>query len=442
MDTLTLDIPHSPRPLSARSCRSIQRVNSCVSSASLKDARTDMRSDSRLSFTSQLDATSAHNSRVSSASQRDNARVKKNVLFTKNQMPSTTSRSENFATSQSDARRKSTPTLKVDSTKPNPLRHSNSFYESRPTSQITLRSFSDNNGENASNKKSYTKASQRRKSTAGKALKQTSTLGNYDSEDCFSNASDTLSESLPQSLCTDNIPPPNSPKMCWEQFEAHLKNIDDFSSNFVSVRPKTTFKSSSAFQSVMKDLYGNSEYGKPPDVIKAKTAASKFLGRKKSVSRIRSVGPGESDLVSNKNTPVERTPSRETVENAKRGWKILRQHTQELMAGKRMNKSNLTWNMLRHTMKGVSNMERARYDLYRRYGVIPTVQDDGTIVQENTMLSERARSAGTVRTSFNFNRSRFSSSASGFGRRTPKPKHTINSFFSQSWTPRCATAEN
>ena len=41
----------------------------------------------------------------------------------------------------------------------------------------------------------------------------------------------------------------------------------------------------------------------------------------------------------------------------------------------------------------MSDLEKSRLDLYRRYGVIPTRGDDGSLVMVNTMLSERARKA-------------------------------------------------
>ena len=42
---------------------------------------------------------------------------------------------------------------------------------------------------------------------------------------------------------------------------------------------------------------------------------------------------------------------------------------------------------------GMSDRQKTRLDLYRRYGIIPTVGPDGQPVMVNTMLSERAQQA-------------------------------------------------
>ncbi|XP_005105120.1 uncharacterized serine-rich protein C215.13 [Aplysia californica] len=230
----------------------------------------------------------------------------------------------------------------------------------------------------------------------------------------------TLAGSLPQSptSAAELAALSSSQRQAWAQFETHVKNIDD-STELISRQPRKTFHASNAFQSVMYDLYGNTEYGKSRGFTKFSTRvghvatfASRFIGRVKSLNAQRN--EEQEDEEEYFEDEVDFQPSRETVENAKRGWKILRQYVQELAAEKRMSQTTLTWNMLRHTIKGLSNMERARYDLYRRYGIIPTVLSDGTVVQENSMLSERARSAQANRTGSipsNQSRGRFSNSA-------------------------------
>ena len=193
----------------------------------------------------------------------------------------------------------------------------------------------------------------------------------------------------------------------WSMFENHVKLIDDCTGSLSNV-PRRTFISSPVFQNVMTDLYGRPEYSKTRAFLQLRSRvgnvaayASRFLGRVKALHAMRASSEEfndddvdfdfefDDDFVDGR----RRQPSAETVENAKRAWRILRNHVMEEAAKKRMSRPALAWDVIRHTLRAGSNLERARLDIYQRYGLIPMVLPDGRVVQENTMLSERARQA-------------------------------------------------
>ncbi|GFR61347.1 hypothetical protein ElyMa_003554900 [Elysia marginata] len=197
----------------------------------------------------------------------------------------------------------------------------------------------------------------------------------------------------------------------WSMFENHVKLIDDCTSSLSNV-PRRTFMSSPVFQNVMTDLYGRPEYSKTRAFLQLRNRvgnvaalASRFLGRVKALHAMRASsedfddGEDDFDFVDFDDdgdgfiNGRRRKPSAQTVENAKRAWKILRNHVMEEAAKKRMSRPALAWDVIRHTLRAGSNLERARLDIYQRYGLVPMVLPDGRVVQENTMLSERARQA-------------------------------------------------
>ncbi|RUS74864.1 hypothetical protein EGW08_017371 [Elysia chlorotica] len=192
----------------------------------------------------------------------------------------------------------------------------------------------------------------------------------------------------------------------WSMFENHVKLIDDCTGSLTNV-PRRTFMSSPVFQNVMTDLYGRPEYSKTRAFLQLRSRvgnvaalASRFLGRVKAMHAMRASSDDlncdedELDFVDfDDDGEFRRQPSAQTVENAKRAWKILRNHVMEEAAKKRMSQPALAWDVIRHTLRAGSNLERARLDIYRRYGLMPMVLPDGRVVQENTMLSERARQA-------------------------------------------------
>lgn len=230
-------------------------------------------------------------------------------------------------------------------------------------------------------------------------LKSSSTDSSDSEEDSPRPSPQSETKSIPPELLLSLMSMAQQSKQAWSDFSNHVKLIDD-STCLISQNPRKSFASSSVFQKAMTDLYGNSEYGKSRGLRKFRrrvgaiaACASKLMaGARRANAETKSQADTEEDAFVDSDMEVE-GPSKETIENAKRGWRILRQYVHDLAAEKRMSKSSLTWNMLTHTIRGLSNMERTRYELYQKYGLVPIVQSDGTVIQENTMLSERTRAA-------------------------------------------------
>nr|KAG5688336.1 hypothetical protein BaRGS_027878 [Batillaria attramentaria] len=176
----------------------------------------------------------------------------------------------------------------------------------------------------------------------------------------------------------------------WDMFEEHVRNIHD-SSDMFSRRQGPSFTASSTFQETMVEIFGYPEYAKPPPPSVTTTTRSRNVTNcaTKFILNLRK----RTSVVPGAQKPAVREVSRRTIENARRGWRILRQHVHETWLSKRTSTAALSWSMLRQTLMGMSDMDRTRLDLYKRYGIVPSVDSQGRIVMENTMLSDRARKA-------------------------------------------------
>lgn len=201
----------------------------------------------------------------------------------------------------------------------------------------------------------------------------------------------------------------SSPSQAWAAFETCVKTIDN-SSDYLSKRPKPNFVCSGAFQKVMVDMYGNTEYGssKGYSVLKQKLnnmARSTMLASRMMQSAIeRGQEERENDEYDKEHDcDIESQAIAEprgsvSVESesgakvaAKRGWKIVKRDVNETTMEQNTQSTKLNWTMLQHTLKQMSNVSKTRQDLYERYGILPTRLPDGSTVCENRMLSDRAR---------------------------------------------------
>ena len=251
--------------------------------------------------------------RVSSASTNagDSPRLKKNVIFTKSTPPSERKGSDEGQNVQTLRRRSSTKAPDTSTTSRSrmssgSLQSARSVPQRPPTSvrlsvdeqpeSIKKRQSVSSRGRQNSNtsqsqdnvKNSISQKRRRHRPTVYKSLQS--------DEDSDSSNSDSEIGSVSQrtTSTTPNIPPSpasaettESQRLVWDQFDEHIRNIDEFSTDFTQ-NPRKTFKSSDIFQSVMFDLHGNTEYGKSRGFTKfsntvghVSTFASRFLGRMK-----------------------------------------------------------------------------------------------------------------------------------------------------------------
>ncbi|XP_046578118.1 uncharacterized protein LOC124285883 [Haliotis rubra] len=201
-------------------------------------------------------------------------------------------------------------------------------------------------------------------------------------------SSDSTEESNSLQFSTNS----NSVVSAWDAFGDHVKNVHE-PSEYVCRKSRVSFQASDTFQKTMTDLFGMPEYGREPEVPKFKSKVGNLgsvASRLIATTRRRRKATTEEE----KRLALEAAkPSKTVVENARRGWRVLRRHVNESIAEKKGSSAAFNWAMLTQTVRGLTDMQRARIDLYKRYGIIPTVQPDGTTVHVNTMLSERARAA-------------------------------------------------
>lgn len=197
-----------------------------------------------------------------------------------------------------------------------------------------------------------------------------------------------------------------NPAQAWAAFENCVKNIDNSNPEYFVKKPKPNFVSSSTFQQVMADMYGNTEYGNAKGYTLLKQKLNNMARSTMLASRMMqaAVNKGQEeremeetnaaddmDAAPDVAAETQAEPESVTKVFAKRGWKILKREVNETVMEQKTQSTKLNWTMLQHTLKQMSNTEKTRQDLYERYGILPTTLPDGTVVCENRMLSDRAR---------------------------------------------------
>lgn len=192
----------------------------------------------------------------------------------------------------------------------------------------------------------------------------------------------------------------------WSNLDDSIKRISD-DSDKLALKPRPNFKSSEVFKDVMIDMSGNVEYGvsKGYTLLKQKVRnlTNMTSMTAKALSQATSNGQGEveskdddsdSDDDEIKAASKRENEQKELVSNvggAKRAWRVLKTHVKETGFEQRTTNVKMNWEAIRHHVSGISDLDRARQDLYERYGFLPTLQEDGSKVCKNIMWLNRTR---------------------------------------------------
>ena len=198
--------------------------------------------------------------------------------------------------------------------------------------------------------------------------------------------------------CTSK-PKSVTPAQAWAAFEDSIRVIDESPVEYFTKKPRPHFISSDTFQSVMVDMYGNKEYSNTRGYTRLKEKigaigrASNIAARMFASAAANKLEEGidEPDHESEELQPANDDESGLKKVFAQRGWKVLKRQVNETALENKTTNTKLQWSMLKQTVKQMTNMDKTRQDLYERYGIVPTVLEDGTTIKENRMLSDRAR---------------------------------------------------
>ncbi|XP_033738995.1 uncharacterized protein LOC117326376 [Pecten maximus] len=195
----------------------------------------------------------------------------------------------------------------------------------------------------------------------------------------------------------------------WSTFEDTILKIND-QTDTMTLQPRRNFKASDDFKDVMTGMFGNTEYGR----------AKSYTLLKQKINRLTNVSGLASRLFQSaaKDTNKEEEPEEENEEakeaakvndmenirselkGAKRGWKLLRRNVNETALAENTKDSKLKWTMVSHHVTRMTDLDKARQDLYERYGIVPATQDDGSVQCKNVMWSKRAISLNLTHPGF------------------------------------------
>ena len=183
---------------------------------------------------------------------------------------------------------------------------------------------------------------------------------------------------LEDSVSFSNLESPRS-MSAWDEFENHIKQVNDTPLLMEFDEKTLDFKCSDTFKRIMNEIGPN----KVKKTEKRMSVSS--LGRRRSTvideADEKDVNEEEDDedyedddddFISDylDHTKRRRRP-------ALRAWGLMRRHIQEVRVEKRMATGSINWDFLRQTISALSDMERARQELYEKYIYKPNWWADG-----------------------------------------------------------------
>lgn len=195
----------------------------------------------------------------------------------------------------------------------------------------------------------------------------------------------------------------NSAQNYWSTLDDSIKRIND-DSDRLSLKPRPNFKSSDIFKDVMTEMSGNTEYG----VSKGYTLLKEKVSRLANVTSLTAFALSQASNKEEVDTKHDEDEEEEQVDEAKvqeehekdlksavggakRAWRVLKTHVHETAVEHRTTNVKMNWEAIRHHVSGITDLDKARIDLYQRYGFLPVVQEDGTKVCKNMMWLNRTR---------------------------------------------------
>ncbi|XP_069126457.1 micronuclear linker histone polyprotein-like [Argopecten irradians] len=205
-------------------------------------------------------------------------------------------------------------------------------------------------------------------------------------------------------------PEPPAPSF-WSTFEDSILKIND-QTDHMSLKPRPNFDASDDFKGVMTAMFGNTEYGRAKSYTLLKEKINRLTNVSGMASRLfRSAAKDankEEEEEDQEETEEEREAAkanemeniRSELKGAKRGWKLLRRNVNETALAENTKESKLKWTMVSHHVTRLTDLDKARQDLYERYGIVPVTQEDGTMQCKNVMWSKRAISLNMTHPSF------------------------------------------
>ena len=185
---------------------------------------------------------------------------------------------------------------------------------------------------------------------------------------------------LEDSVSFSNLESPR-PMSAWDEFENHIRQVNDTSLLMEFDEKTLDFKCSDTFKRIMNEI-GPKKVKK----IEKRMSTSTLYSRRRS-SAIDETDEkdmneeaddedyDDADDDSFISEDAEHTKRRRHP--ALRAWGLMRRHIQEVRVEKRMASGSINWDFLKQTISALSDMEKARQELYEKYIYKPNWWADG-----------------------------------------------------------------
>ena len=182
---------------------------------------------------------------------------------------------------------------------------------------------------------------------------------------------------MEDSVSFSNLVSPRS-MSAWDEFENHIRQVNDTPLLMEFDEKTLDFKCSDTFKRIMNEI--------GPKKVKTieKRMSVSSLGRRRSTiideadEKDASEEEDDEDYEDDDDYFSEDSdPTKRRRRPALRAWGLMRRHIQEVRVEKRMATGSINWDFLRQTITALSDMEKARQELYEKYIYKPNWWADG-----------------------------------------------------------------
>ena len=165
----------------------------------------------------------------------------------------------------------------------------------------------------------------------------------------------------------------NQPLSAWDEFETHIRQVNDSALLMEFDEKSLDFKCSDAFKRIMTEL-GPKKIKKVEKRLSYPAIDCRNNGVFDEADENDESEEEEDDLG---DVPGENDHENRRRRRASRAWGLIRRHIQEIRVERRMAAGSINWDFLRQTISALSDMERARQELYEKYIYKPNWWADG-----------------------------------------------------------------
>ncbi len=164
----------------------------------------------------------------------------------------------------------------------------------------------------------------------------------------------------------------NPPTSAWDAFETHLKSVNENNMLMEFENKTLDFKCSEPFKKIMNEMAPKPKVKKPERQESESKVGVAFEEKEEDKEED---SDEESDL--DDDLEDDEAQTRRRRRRALRAWALIKRNIQEMRMERRKSAGSINWDFLRQTITALTDMEKARQELYDKYIYKPNWWADG-----------------------------------------------------------------